>query len=412
MSAHIDTLPARLRQAREAAGLTQQQVADWLGIRRPGVVEIESGTRAVKSDELARLAGLYGRSLRWLAAGELGAEDRIQAALFRAGEVQRPELRREAASLARRCHLLFQAEAQLGLQRHHVAVPRYSDENALSEQSQALEHGREVALQERQRLGIGLTTPLGDAWGIVEQAGLHVLAIHLGSQPEAIDGIFTRLESGAACVGVNVDKFVFRQVFTVVHEYGHALLDAELPSELCVTARAWAHNANRLYANRELRANQFAAVFLVPRDALVWFLESRGRLRASRVRGDQGIGITPIDVVRAQHHFGVSAEMVLWRLKNERLIDASQRKALRETLHTMGGVVQIAKALGYQWPTCAQPFTRAHEIALRAYQKGYVSLGGLAEIFARDKADMRDQLREWDIVQEFADTDALIGTPA
>lgn len=405
------SLGDRLREAREAAGLTQQQVADWLGIRRPGVVEMESGKRAVKSDELAKLTVLYGRSLKWLASGEVGPQDRIQAALFRAGSTDDPALRREAGTLAKRCQWLGEVEDRLGMRRAKPHTPQYADEYALRDRGSAQEHGRTVAYQERLRLGMGLTAPLRDPWGIVEDAGLYVFAMHLGDHTGAIDGIFARLDSGHACVGVNTDKWVFRQSFTVVHEYAHALLDADLASEVCETARAWSREGDlRQYRNRELRANQFAAVFLAPREAITFYFESREMLR--RQKGTDVIaGLTPVDVVRAQEHFGVSCDMMLWRLQNENLIDAAVRRRLKDGLAAQG-INRIAAALGYDWQARAQPFPRSHEIALKAYQKGLISLGALTEIFGRDKADMLQMLRDWSITQEFADDDLLVGVPA
>jgi len=402
----------RLRQAREAAGLTQQQVADWLGIRRPGVVEIESGKRAVKSEELAKLAVLYGRSLKWIAAGELGPEDRILAALFRAGDSQDGGLHREAVSLARRCHLLTGIEEKIGSRRHRHNMPQYADEHAITDRGLASEHGKNVAYQERDRLRLGLNAPLGNPWGVVEDAGLSVFHLHLGSSTNAIDGIFARLDSGHACVGVNIDKWVFRQIFTVVHEYAHALLDTDLSSELCVTAHAWTNHSGRgEYANRELRANQFAAVFLLPREALLFYLEGRGRLRDSRAKGIYAFGLTPVDIVRAQDHFGVSCDMLLWRLRNEDLIDAAQRHELKQQIETHG-INRLAKMLGYDWRKKAQPYPKTHELALQAYQKGLISVGALGEIFGEDKAGMRDVLRDWSVTQEFEEDDALVGSPS
>jgi transcriptional regulator with XRE-family HTH domain len=55
-------LAHRLRAAREAARLTQRDVAARLGIHQPSVVVIESGKRAVTALELARMARLYGVS--------------------------------------------------------------------------------------------------------------------------------------------------------------------------------------------------------------------------------------------------------------------------------------------------------------------------------------------------------------
>lgn len=399
----------RLREARLAAGLTQEQVADYLGVRRPAIAEIEAGKRAVKSTELVRLAELYGKTIRWFVEGTEGAEDRIAAALFRAGEPTSPWLRREAAKLARRCRIVGDLEDELDLDRHHERLPQYPRERALNDYSWATEHAHEVAYQERARLGLGSSAPIRDVWGLVEDAGLHVFQLHLGRDTE-IDGLFTRVGDTKACVGVNVDKWVFRQVFTVVHEYAHALLDGDLVGEACATTRAWQRGTcTREYANREMRANQFAAVFLVPREALLPYLGSRERLVRQQGR-EKAKDLTAIDIVRAQDHFGVSADMLLWRLQNEDMIDAAERKRLLGQIERAGGVIALARTLGYEWRDRAQPVSRTQELALKGYAKGLVSLGLLAEIFERQKEEMSELLRTWGVSQERAADDALAGT--
>lgn len=57
---------ARLRLAREQAGLSQGQVAAKLDLHRPTVSEIEAGRRRVAADELAMFAKLYKVSVSWL----------------------------------------------------------------------------------------------------------------------------------------------------------------------------------------------------------------------------------------------------------------------------------------------------------------------------------------------------------
>ena len=76
-SADADRLAiaTRLRLARNQAGLSQGQVGSQLGLQRPSVSEIEAGRRRVTAEELARMAGLYGVSMDWLANGETGEED-------------------------------------------------------------------------------------------------------------------------------------------------------------------------------------------------------------------------------------------------------------------------------------------------------------------------------------------------
>lgn len=61
---------ARLREAREAIGLTQDDVATALGIPRSAVSAIEHCQRSVTHLELARLGRLYRRPMAWLMGGE------------------------------------------------------------------------------------------------------------------------------------------------------------------------------------------------------------------------------------------------------------------------------------------------------------------------------------------------------
>ena len=56
----------RLRQSREAAGLSQGQVAKLLKMHRPTVSDIENETRKVTAGELREFARLYKVSLEWL----------------------------------------------------------------------------------------------------------------------------------------------------------------------------------------------------------------------------------------------------------------------------------------------------------------------------------------------------------
>lgn len=406
MDDRTTVIARRLRESRERTGLTQQQVADWLGIRRPGVAEIEAGNRAVKSEELARLATLYGTSISWLAGSDSAPEDRLAAALFRTGEAADSTLRREAHLLGRRCRLLAEAEARM--HQPSSALPQYANDTALQDYSDAMAHGRATAYHERLRLQLGVHAPLSDVWGIVEGTGLRVFPVQLGAQHE-VDGLFTVLESNRACVGVNVDKWIFRQIFTVLHEYAHALFDRSIGGDICSTVQAWPGHHRSLYANRELRANQFAAVFLVPREALHRYFENAGKLTFRRHAPPIATGLTPFDIVRAQDHFGVSAEMLLWRLQNENAILAHERRDLLKELNARG-VTAIARSLGYDWRARAQTVTRAQEIALAAYREGHLSLGELSEIIGVDKGDMLHRLAEWGIAQDFADDEPLIGT--
>ena len=72
--------------------------------------------------------------------------------------------------------------------------------------------------------------------------------------------------------------------------------------------------------------------------------------------------------------------------------------------------IALARALGYDWRDRAQPFTRVHELALKGYAKGVITLGTLADLFDQPKEDMYERLRAWGVRQEFEPSDALVGS--
>jgi transcriptional regulator with XRE-family HTH domain len=70
----------RLRQAREAAGLSQGQVAKMIGLHRPTITEIETEDRKVSAGELSRFANVYHVSIEWLAGDKAEANDKVKLA--------------------------------------------------------------------------------------------------------------------------------------------------------------------------------------------------------------------------------------------------------------------------------------------------------------------------------------------
>lgn len=72
----------RLRAAREAAGLSQGQVAKKLDLHRPTISEIEAGRRSVSAEELAEFARLYGVETWWLACADPEEEHKVDMARY------------------------------------------------------------------------------------------------------------------------------------------------------------------------------------------------------------------------------------------------------------------------------------------------------------------------------------------
>jgi transcriptional regulator with XRE-family HTH domain len=86
-------LGRRLREAREYLKLSQQEVADAVGISRSAISLIEAGQRKVETLELKALAQLYGRPIGHFT-----------------GEAQPTEVPESVSMLARKAEKLSEAD--------------------------------------------------------------------------------------------------------------------------------------------------------------------------------------------------------------------------------------------------------------------------------------------------------------
>jgi transcriptional regulator with XRE-family HTH domain len=91
-------IASRLRAAREAAGLSQGQVALLMEMHRPTVTEIEAARRNVSAEELTEFARHYGVGVEWLSCADTDevdpAEDRLKLAARELAKLKPEDLNR------------------------------------------------------------------------------------------------------------------------------------------------------------------------------------------------------------------------------------------------------------------------------------------------------------------------------
>ena len=90
-------LAAKLRLAREEAGLNQLDVAARLGIGSRSIIsELENGQRRLDMVELIALAQIYGKDPAWFLAGA-GVDPGLDGGLQHDGAILRAVLKAETA---------------------------------------------------------------------------------------------------------------------------------------------------------------------------------------------------------------------------------------------------------------------------------------------------------------------------
>lgn len=364
-------LGTRLRDAREARGWTQQQLADQLGVARTTIVAIEKGERRVKPKELVELATLLGRSVSEFLQRTISVEGfavQLRGALPPPAVVD-TSLVPYIEEFQRLCEDYVRLEelCQAPLRRRYP--PEYDIQGVDSELA-----AEDVASSERRRLDLG-EGPLVNLREVLEaDVGLRVFQMEL---PSKVAGMFAFAEQLGACIAVNLLHPAERRRASMAHEFGHFLTD-RYRSEITFDGRYERRPAGERFAEA------FARAFLMPASGL--------RRRYLELERERAKGLTLGDVCRLAHFYSVSVEAMTRRLEEVRLIPLGTWDRLRQERFKVREAQQI---LGLE-PVHIddENFSpRYVALAVEAWQQEQLSEGQLARFLRVDRVGARERIQ-------------------
>lgn len=361
-------LGAKLRVAREAAGLSQEAVAEQVGVSRPTLSAIEAGKTRIDSLLLERLARLYRRDLLHF-FGQAKPVEEIEPALWgRLGELSPRDCEAVAAFLSFCDNLARLREL---LSRRRVEPP---PSKPLA--SGVRKYAAEVeAREERARLGIGDALVGERLFELLDLLGLPTYRAPLGST--RVSGFLIHHPKAGPAIFVNAAQYRWRQVFTAAHEYGHYLFSR---GEQPVACRIFAADEAGSEVSAEEFMNAFASEFLMPEDGVKRLLVATGAASAR---------LGPAEVVRLQRHFGVSFQAMLYRLLRLRLIGEEDLRQMQAEVQPVAlawrmGYPVESEALGETGEDeldLARKFPASYvEMTLEAFERGLITNGKAAEL--------------------------------
>lgn len=199
--------------------------------------------------------------------------------------------------------------------------------------------------------------------------------------PEDVDAVYLETDEFGACVGINSEQRPsdrFRSTFTAAHEYAHWLI-----RDVQAETFSFQGATDDLL---EVRANAFAAAFLMPQDGLRDYSTDRGLLDEGGVIRRLG----PSDVARAMDHFGVSRPALLYRLQNLGMIDPETAESLREAEFVY---TRMASQLGLRMREPRRIGTRFDALVTEAWKRGIVTTGRAADLLGEDIESFQQRMR-------------------
>jgi len=275
----------------------------------------------------------------------------------------------------------------------HVGPPSYdlpSPRNVM----EAIEQGNIVAEQERRRLALG-HNPIPDMSDLINCQNIWASGAEL---PDNMSGLFLRHSSIGLFILVNFEHPRARKRFSYAHEFAHALLDREQAATVSIES-----DRRKL---TEVRANAFAASFLLPRSGVWAFLNARFKggpsvieqtvydptaekaaeeVKASRRAAPRSQILTYEDVSALAHHFGVSYQAALFRLKSLDILNESEFTVLRDKESYGKRYLQMLQMLedleGHDQRTRDREIvSQVLHLALEAFRREEISKGKLRDL--------------------------------
>lgn len=362
-------LGQRLAEARKARGVTQEEVADFLGCSRPTYIAMEKGERPAKADEIIKLAGYFGRSVHEMVRlGEpvvaLQPHLRATAEKMRAGDDKKlleaiDELQRFAEDY-KELEDLMQAPLRTS----------FPNEVKLDAPIDVTELAEGVAIQERRRLGLG-DQPAVHLRSILEwDVGLRIF--YGARLPSAVAGMYAWTADLGCCILINQNHPPQRRRVSMVHEYGHLIVDRYKPGIDYISM------AGRKPANERF-AETFGLSFLMPASSV------RARFHEI-VTTTNDFRVT--DLCRLAHFYFVSVEAMSLRLEKLGLIPKGCSENLKESRFSPMRAGKILELVPH--PETSQPYPQRYKfLAVHAFDQGNITQSRLAKLLRCDVVTAR-----------------------
>ena len=332
MGRTMSNIGETIRNLRDRMGVRQEKLAEWIGISRATLAQVENGNRKLESLELFRAADFFGCTVSDLLNKEVMDLEAVGVRFRTSLDIREDdavwEVVAKSIKLARET---FNLKKILEVDSSELYIPTYSIRSPANKK-EAVRQGYQIALKERSRLGLG-SERIENIGELIEAEGIYAGVLEM---PYDISGFTISLEDVGSICMVNEKHSGLRRRFSLAHEYGHAIMDSELGAVVSKSTEK-----DELL---EVRANVFAAGFLMPEAGCREMIRKIGKGSASRESAEVFDGkdttrievrnraedqlVLLIDVARLAFYFGVSIQAMLYRLKNIGMISQARLEVM------------------------------------------------------------------------------------
>jgi Zn-dependent peptidase ImmA (M78 family)/DNA-binding XRE family transcriptional regulator len=333
---------ARIRRARHAASLSQQSLADEVGVSKMVISKYEQGKAAPSSGVLLRLAKSLGYPAEYFLRP-------VSVSLSAPAYHSRHSLpqKQELAVIAAVQEWL---ERYLDLEDILGEETRFELPAGFPRQVESSEAAEEAADELRRAWELGMG-PLDDLVDILEARGIKVGEVEV---QEDFESLMLRTDKGQPVIAVRQARPMEQRRFSLAHELGHLVLNLPQGREA------------------EQLADCFAEALLVPASA------------ARRELGQQRTHLSMAELVHLRDRYGMSLRAWIQRARRLDIIpQGEERRLLAELKSDVWDLEGSGSGMGREKPQ------RMDRLVMRALAEDLISEGRAAQLLGATLAQLR-----------------------
>jgi Zn-dependent peptidase ImmA (M78 family)/DNA-binding Xre family transcriptional regulator len=374
-----------IQALRKARNLSQTELALAIGLRSPRAIsELENGKRELRGSEIPALCEKMECTLAELFGLEPDPLQATAGACLRGEDANNEELVRVVRRAQRQMKLISEIEETLGRKpaSQLPSLDKRYPQNRSSER--AREQAIELAGWARNILG-ARDGPVENFEQKLEDNGTVWTTWDL---PEGVSGLTLRC-NGRPFIIVEAREHEQRQRFTLAHELAHVLVDT---AKYAVLTRGYGEDKKRGRTtddSKELRANHFAGVFLMPESSIRAFAEGRFQLKEP-IRSE--------DISRLAKHFQVSFQAAAKTLAHLGFITWEHYAQIKDSQLEMRDSQHIPERLSevvHMWAAKIESTPRMLRLIIEALEKDLITFSRACELVMCDREALSSFLMKY-----------------
>lgn len=382
MSFDYKLLGRKIKEARESLLIEKDEIAKYLRCSVEEYEKIESGElNSIDGDTIIIISQVLEMDFRYFVSGDyVSAESQVKELFRQNGDITKND-RKAIRKFIRLCEEKHNLEDLLSRQKpmpYDYSKYEFKSDNHKYQ-------GITAAYLERERLKID--DSINDIYGLLRKQKIHIFRRKL--EDSDISGVYIKHPIAGHCVLINYSDDLYRQNFSMAHEYCHVLFDSGKEQSITYF--------NREMDYVEIRANNFASNFLLP---------------------DKGIESVNTDISYEElikiildicNHYNVSSKVVIYRLKGKRFSEKLIERLLKDERLIISKSDKIDPELAGASKNLHERLKKIIESGIslefielvrNAYQQNEISYGKMLECLQMNFEDAKQLIDLWDVYME------------